>query len=89
MSGESDQVFDPMAYDVLLEITTRIGGQYIAWADEAPSEAVGRHWRNAGIELRRQVRQVDPNSQSAIEAKTVELCEMLETMPAHAPVMGT
>ncbi|MFC7582289.1 hypothetical protein ACFQ23_05565 [Schaalia naturae] len=86
-TNEDTRTFNPMAYDVLLELATRIGGQYVAWAEEAPSEASGRHWRNAGIEMQRQVRAVDPHSRSAIESKTEELRAMLATMPAHAPLL--
>ncbi|MFT4050620.1 MAG: hypothetical protein QM677_00040 [Microbacterium sp.] len=84
----TDQTFNPMCYDAMLELATRIGGRYNAWADEAGRSASATHWRNAGIELRRQVRDVDAHSQSAIEAKRAELRELWATMPAHAPAFA-
>ena len=84
----TDQVFNPMSYDAMLELATRIGGRYNAWADEAGQSASAVHWRNAGIELRRQVRAVDSHSQSAVEAKRAELRELWATMPVHAPELA-
>ncbi|MDZ8173227.1 hypothetical protein [Microbacterium xanthum] len=81
-------VFNPMAYDALLELATRIGGRYVSWVDQAPTDAAGRHWTYAHIEMQRQVRQVDPNDAEAIEAKRAELRELWATMPAQAPVMA-
>lgn len=85
---DEHRAFDPMSYDALLELTTRICGRYIAWADRAPSEAAGLHWQNAAVELQRQVRLVDPNGQAAIEAKRAELRELWATMPAQAPTLA-
>ncbi|MDR1449053.1 MAG: hypothetical protein LBI84_02415 [Propionibacteriaceae bacterium] len=86
-AAENDRTFDPMIYDALLELATRIGGRYVAWADQAPSEAAGGHWRNAGIELRRQVRAVDPDDETAIEAKRAELRALWAAMPVQAPAL--
>lgn len=82
------RLLNPMAYDALLELATRIGGRYVSWVDQAPTEAAGRHWTYAHIEMQRQVRQVDPNDPTAIEAKRVELRELWATMPVQAPVMA-
>lgn len=82
---DNDRVIDPMIYDALLELATRIGGRYNAWADQASNEGVREHWRNAGIQLRQQVREVDPMSRTSIEAKRTELRALWSTMPVEAP----
>lgn len=83
-----EEAFNPMSYDALLELATRIGGRYNAWADEAGDSDTAAHWRKAGIELRRQMRAVDPHSQSAIETKRTELRELWTTMTVHGPERG-
>ncbi|MDZ8276312.1 hypothetical protein R2Q81_10180 [Microbacterium aquimaris] len=88
MTEVTGGVFNPMAYDALLELATRIGGRYVSWVDQAPTDAAGRHWTYAHIEMQRQVRQVDPNDAEAIEAKRAELRGLWATMPAQAPVMA-
>ena len=78
-------VFDPMIYDALLELATRIGGRYVAWADRAQSEAEARHWLDVAAEMRRGVRQVDSFNEAEIEAKRQELRELWRSMPVDAP----
>lgn len=77
--------FNPMLYDALLELSTRIRGRYLAWAREAATEHAAQHWRDAGIEVHRQVDEVDWRSKSAIEAKRTELRALFASMPTEAP----
>lgn len=85
MRQDDDKNFDPMIYDVLREMETRIGGRYNAWADNASTPEEERHWLDEAEKVFRQVRAVDHNSRSAIEAKRAELRELWATMPGEAP----
>lgn len=87
MSAQNDDDYldNPMIYDALLELATRIGGRYVFWEDQASDSISKAHWRDAGIELRRQVWEVDSYSKSAVEAKRAELRELWASMPEDAP----
>ena len=78
-------IFDPMIYDALLELATRIGGRYIAWADRAQSEVEAKRWLDLETEMQRGVRQVDSFNESQIQAKRQELRELWHSMPVEAP----
>lgn len=83
--NDDDYLYNPMIYDALLELATRIGGRYIFWADQAGDSASAAHWFNVYDELSRQVREVDSYSKSAVEAKRAELRELWASMPEDAP----
>lgn len=86
-----DRPYDPMDYDVMLEIANQVGGRYVAWedeADEAGDAVAAKHWQEERIRLSLEVRAVDADSRSAVEAKTAELSELLRSMPVHAPALG-
>lgn len=83
------QAFDPMVYDALLELTTRIGGQYVEWERQATALEEQEHWKQAGIALRAQVRAIDPDDAVAIEAKRLELRELFQTLPETPPAVAT
>lgn len=83
------QAFDPMVYDALLELTTRIGGQYVEWERQATALEEQEHWKQAGIALRAQVRAIDPDDVAAIEAKRLELRELFQSLPETAPTVAT
>lgn len=83
------QAFDPMVYDALLELTTRIGGQYVEWEHQATALEEQEHWKQAGIALRAQVRAIDPDDVAAIEAKRLELRELFQSLPETAPTVAT
>ena len=88
MKLEKKQVFSPMNYDALLELTTRIGGQYVEWADQATTEEEANHWHEVAAEIRQQVRQVDSRDNYAIEAKRDELRKLWRSLPETAPVIN-
>ena len=86
-----DGFYDPMIYDVMLEGANQVGGRYVAWereAREAGDAAAAKHWQEEDIRLSLEVRAVNADSRSAVEAKTAELSELLRGMPWHAPALG-
>ena len=83
------QAFDPMVYDALLELTTRIGGQYVEWERQTTALEEQEHWKQAGIALRAQVRTIDPDNVAAIEAKRLELRELFQSLPETPPAVAT
>ena len=78
-------IFDPMIYDALLELATRIGGRYLAWAREASNESTAQYWRSKGRELRIAVWAVDSRDEAAVQTKRQELRELWRSMPVDAP----
>ena len=82
------QAFDPMVYDTLLELTTRIGGQYVEWERQATALEEQEHWKQAGIALRAQVRAINPDDAMAIEAKRLELRELFQSLPETPPAVA-
>lgn len=86
MNDERDDTdFSPMIYDVMRELATQLGGRYVEWMDEAASESDQDHWRSEDFRVMREVRAVDPDSRSAIEAHTAKLKGELASMPRYAP----
>jgi hypothetical protein len=83
--NEDDRDFDPMIYDAMRELATRIGGRYVFWADQASDPVVERYWLEESYRVDRGVRAVDTRSKSAIEAKRRELREHFAQMPENAP----
>ena len=86
-----DGFYDPMIYDVMLEGANQVIANYVAWeteADEAGDAVAVKHWQEEDIRLSLEVRAVDADSRSAVEAKTAELSELLRGMPWHAPALG-
>lgn len=77
-----------VAYDVLVELATRIGGECVARADAAASAAEGRRWRDTGVRVRRRVRSVDPLDRGAVESATGELRSVWASMGERAPVLS-
>ncbi|MFK4761710.1 hypothetical protein ACI3KS_12305 [Microbacterium sp. ZW T5_45] len=88
MTHNDDQTFDPMIYDAMRELETRIGGTYIAWAREAATPAEAAHWKNEMYKLSDEVRAVDSRSRSAINAKREQLSVLLASLPVHAPALS-
>lgn len=78
--SEMKQAFDPMVYDALLELTTRIGGQYVEWERQATALEEQERWKQAGIALRAQVRAIDPDDVVAIETKRLELRKLFQSL---------
>ncbi|WP_029067969.1 hypothetical protein [Jonesia quinghaiensis] len=85
MNVDDDRVFNPTIYEAMRELATRISGRYVAWqrAAETPQEA--EHWRRVMYRLSAEVRAVDFDSRSAIEAKRAELRELWASLPVDAP----
>lgn len=89
MSVENDdRDFSPMLYDVMRELATQFSGRYVEWMDQAATEADEAHWQAEHFRVMREVRAVDPDSRSAIEAHTAKLRVELEKMPLHARVLA-
>lgn len=88
MATDDDQVFDPMIYDAMRELATRVSGVYIGWRREARTEAEAEHWLGESVRVTREVRAVDRYSKSAIDAKRAELRELLASLPEHAPAVA-
>ena len=88
MAMDDDQVFDPMIYDAMRELATRVGARYVAWADAARTATEAAHWQAEVGRIGREVRSVDTNSRRAIEAKRAELRAQLAAMPEHAPAFA-
>jgi hypothetical protein len=82
---DDDHDFDPMIYDAMRELATRVSGQYIAWKREARTAEEAAHWQAEAGRIAREVRSVDTRSRRAIEAKRAELRDVLAGMPEHAP----
>lgn len=82
-----DYLYDPMAYDAMRELANRVTGRYIVWERETTG-LESKHWQEERIKLRLDLRTVDPDSKSAVEAKTAELREMFRNMPKHAPALA-
>lgn len=82
---ERTQDFNPMVYDAMREIANRIVGRYIAWKREAATEAQAAHWQAEAGRLAREVREVNPYDQAAVDAKRAELRERFAALPERAP----
>lgn len=87
MNQNDDKHFDPMIYDVMRELSTQIVGRYSAWERQAATAREAKHWHEEWLRVRREAREVDPRSRSAIEAKTSELRETLRQLPIDSPAL--
>jgi len=85
MTHNEDRYFDPMIHDVMRELSNQLVGRYSAWEDQAGTDREAEHWRAEWLRVRSEIRQVNPRSQAAIEAKTDELRRILRELPEHAP----
>ena len=84
---EDDRLYDPMVYDVMREMSNLVIGRYIAWEREAETPSEEAHWQEKWLRTYEEVRAVDPDSRSAVEAKTEELTATYRSMPVHAPTI--
>lgn len=82
---DDDYNDNPMLYDALCELATRIGGRYVYWMRSAETEAEREHWFAECIRVNREARAVDPYSISAVTAKRAELRALFASMPDEAP----
>ena len=78
-------IFDPMIYDALLELETRISGRYLAWVRQEETTETKNYWRDKARTLYREVHEVDSFNESQIQAKRQELRELWRSMPVDAP----
>ncbi|WP_435298967.1 hypothetical protein [Timonella sp. A28] len=83
-----DRNVNPMIYDAMCELETRISGQYVAWKREAKTEEEAEYWQREILRLSQEVQAVDIDSQSAIDAKRAELRELFASLPDEAPEVG-
>lgn len=86
MSDDNDdRDFDPILCDIMFDVAVRLSGRYVAWMDEAATEAEEAHWQAEHIRVMREAWAVDPDSRSAIEALTDRLTAEFKALPEHAP----
>ncbi len=85
---DDDQNVNPMIYDAMRELENRIRGEYVAWQDQAKTPEEAEYWQREILRLSKEVRAVDINSQSAIDAKRAELRELFASLPDQAPEVG-
>ncbi|PID98559.1 MAG: hypothetical protein CSA83_00630 [Actinomycetales bacterium] len=83
---DTDQI-DPMIYDTMQELATRIGSRYLIWQRSAKNAAEARHWQATGFRIMREARAVNRYSKTAIEAKRAELNAIWANMPKKAPTI--
>jgi len=81
----SDRDFSSAIYDVMRDLATHLSGRYVEWMHEATTPEAEAHWREEHFRVMREVRAVDPDSRSAIEAHTALLRDALAQMPRYAP----
>jgi hypothetical protein len=74
-----------MSYDVMRETANRIRGRYIAWANDTADPETEQYWLEKARQVTRDVRQVDPYDEEAIEAKRAGLRELFRSLPRTAP----
>lgn len=86
--NQQDRVYDPMIYDVMRELANQVMGRYLAWERQASTPVEAEHWQDMRLRTRLEVRAVNPDSRSAVEAKTNQLGEILKSMPEQAPVLA-
>ena len=84
---DDDRLYDPMAYDVMREMANLVIGRYVAWEREAKTQSEEVRWQGERLRTYKEVRAVDPDSRSAVEAKTEELTATYRSMPEHAPTI--
>ena len=84
---DDDRLYDPMAYDVMREMANLVIGRYVVWEREAETPSEAAHWQEEWLRTYEEVRAVNPDSRSAVEAKTAELTATYRSMPEHAPAM--
>ena len=76
-----------MTYDVMREMANLVVANYIAWEREAKTPSEEAHWQEERLRTYDEVWAVDPDSRSAVEAKTEELAAIYRSMPVHAPTI--
>lgn len=79
---------DPMQYDALLELATRICGQYLEWADSSLTAEASEHWNQLCDEVGRQIRDVDSQDSSQVAARRDEFRALWEKMTTGVPLFA-
>ena len=77
-----------MSYDALHELCTRIGGRYVAWANQAATTEEHDHWIAQAARLRKEAWEIDPADREAVEAKRAEWRKLFHSLSEQAPVVA-
>ncbi len=72
--------YDPMIYDAMRELATRLGGRYLTLERLAKSDAEKARWRQRRQALDEEVHGVDVYSEIAVRDKTDDLARRLEIL---------
>lgn len=72
--------YDPMIYDAMRELATRLSGRYLALERLAKSDAEKARWRQRRQALDEEVHSVDVYSENAVVDKTDDLARRLEIL---------
>lgn len=72
--------YDPMVYDSMRELATRLSGRYLALERLAKSDAEKARWRQRRQALDEEVHGVDVYSENAVVDKTDDLARRLEIL---------
>jgi hypothetical protein len=81
--GQATGTRDPMVYDVMRETANRLGGEYIARANDCrPHDPAGEaYWLGLDLALRDEVDDVDPRDQDLVRAMTAEFSARRRALP--------
>lgn len=77
---EKGASYDPMIYDSMRELATRLSGRYLALERLAKSDAEKARWRQRRQALDEEVHGVNVYSESAVVDKTDDLARRLEIL---------
>lgn len=77
---ERSASYDPMVYDAMRELATRLGGRYLTLERLAKSDAEKARWRQRRQALDEEVHGVDVYSEIAVRDKTDDLARRLEIL---------
>lgn len=72
--------YDPMLYDAMREVATRLGGRYLALERIAKDDAEKSRWRQRRRALDQEVREVNVYSEAEVREKTDELARQMEIL---------
>ncbi|MGV9183141.1 hypothetical protein [Arcanobacterium canis] len=76
---------DPMEYDILLELATRIEGEYVAWAREVKGTPEEEYWWSQHAHIMALARSVDSGNPQEIRNVKEKLRTIWNNLPADRP----
>lgn len=83
-----DYDYYSMSYDVMRETANQIRGRCLAWANQAETPEAEQHWVEKSLQISKDIQQVDPYDEAAIDVKRAELRELFRSLPAEAPAVA-